>query len=379
MSKAIVDLKDFQAAVKRVSSVLNKRSSFQELKDCVTIRSFDDSMMITATDLNVTHSAFLDCTGCISEFIKLSNLDPIMRYKPKNKTELIIETLSDVVVFRADDVAVKCKPLDKDFCNGCFQPKVFDKDYKRMIQIRYSEDCKVFKDSLSCVSDDESRPAFTGVAYQTYNLVSTNGMKLYKGMMSPINDDSFRGIMNTKLIKAIAGGLTGKLYERKQKTDGTTYHVLIADNGDVIISQSVSKDDDFPDFFKIIPKSWNGKAEIDKHIYDIIKTYATGFKYSTLCFLEKETVIRQRAGERDERHFERIEGMPVGLAVDTRFFLQAIELFKDELKYDKTIPFCWVDCDSPMWVGKELSKVWGGGTGPDYLHGNGTLVMPVQL
>ena len=379
MSKAIVDLKEFQEAVKRVSAVLDKRSSYADLRDLIKIGVDNGAFILATTDTDITYNAFgvCDCDDSWHEYIHRSQLEPIVR--DKSKTHLIIENEKEFVVLRSESIVVRCEKGIKDDGDFFMAQKVFDKDYKRQVRIRDKEDCNVFKSSLSCVSKDESRPAFLGVAFQKYNLISTNGMRLYKGLLSTCENDSFKGVINTKLIKAVAAGLTGQLYERKLKQDGTTYHVLIADNEDVIISKSVSKDDDFPDFSKVIPTKWEGKYAIDKHIYEIIKTYSSGFKNSSIRFLKDKTVIKEMGKGNSERVFDRIEGMPIGLAVNTGFFLQAIEQFKDDLKYDKTIQFNWLDCDSPMWVGKELSKVWGGGTGSDYLHGNGTLIMPIMI
>jgi DNA polymerase III sliding clamp (beta) subunit (PCNA family) len=381
MSKAIVDLKEFQAAVKRVSAVLNKKCCFVELRDLIKIGVDDGAFVLAATDTDITYNAFgkCDCDNSWHEYIHLAQLEPIVRNK--SKAHLTIEDEKEFVVLRSESIVVRCKKHIKDDGDSFMAQKVFDKDYKRQVRIRDKEDCNVFKSSLSCVSKDESRPAFLGVAFQKYNLISTDSKRLYKGLLSTCDDDSFRGVINTKLVRAIAGGLTGQLYERKLKQDGTTYHVLIANNDDVIISRSVSKDDDFPDFSSVFPTKWEGNHAIDKHIYEVIKTYAAGFKNSRICFLKDKTVIKEMGNKlgNNERIFDRIEGMPIGLAVNTNFFLQAIEQFKDDLKYDKTIQFCWLNGDSPMWAGKELSKVWGEGTGSDYLNGNGTIIMPMMI
>lgn len=363
MSKAIVDLKEFQAAVKRVSAVMIKTSTtFEILRYLLKLAIGDGVLMLATTDQYVTYNAFVDCNGSDWDgYIKASQLEPILRYKPKGKTDLTIEYNDNSIVFRADSIVVTCNQLNKEDADSVFTPKVFDKEYKKSIRITKDE-CKKFKAALVCVSKDETRIDFTGAAFMDRNIVSTDGHRLYKGVCQN-GDESFRGIMQPKLMKAIADGLTGELYERKQKSGGL-YHVLLADNGDIIISESIAGQ--FPDFSRVIPRHWNGQATIDKHIYEIIKTYAAGFKDSHICFLDDETVIRQigKRGANETRHFPRIEGMPNGLAVNTQYFLNAIEPFLNGGQ------FYWLDMDSPMWIGEPIVKDKAG---------TGTVVMPVQL
>lgn len=363
MSKAIVDLKDFQLAMKRVSAVMIKTSTtFEILRYLLKLAIGDGALMLATTDMDTTYNAFLDCDGADwIGYINASQLEPILRYKPKGKTDLTIEYNDNSIVFRADSIVVTCNQLDKEYAGSAFTPMVFDKEYKKSIQISKDE-CKKFKAALVCVSKDEKRIDFTGAAFMGHNIIATDGHRLYKGDC-PNGDEFFKGIIQPKLMKVIADGLTGELYERKQK-NGCLCHVLLADNGDIIISKHIAGQ--FPDFSNVIPKRWEGQTTIDKHIYEIIKTYAAGFKDSHIYFLGDETVIKQigKKGNSETRHFPKIEGMPNGLAVNTQYLLNAIEPFLNGGQ------FYWVDMDSPMWIGEPIVKGKAG---------TGTVVMPVQL
>lgn len=250
------------------------------------------------------------------------------------------------------------------------------------------DDCECFRYVIPAVSDDISRPDFTGAVLRDGTLVATDGHRLHHCPVPALfGTGTFDGIISSKLLRLIAGGRGGTLREyretkeRKEKVNGktvaTTYteavwHVLEAPG----LSMEVKPiNGQFPDFFRVIPSyRIDETAEIDAEtLAKVIKPLYAGWKIN-LCmklFENPDGVKLECAGKPSEKAANpphrigiledtKLPNVPIFL--NPRYIVEALDGFSGK------VTFCCMDMNSPVWVGE-----YDGGK-----VGKGALIMPME-
>ena len=104
-----------------------------------------------------------------------------------------------------------------------YLPAKFTDDADEALSVGITEeDAPGFKHVSLALSDDVTRPEFTGAFINNHAVVSTDGHRLH---LYPKADVGLTAITPPEMIKAIAAGACGKLTER-EAANGKRWHVL---------------------------------------------------------------------------------------------------------------------------------------------------------
>jgi hypothetical protein len=236
-------------------------------------------------------------------------------------------------------------------------------------------DCDGFKFCAPALSDDITRPDFTGALIGRGALVATDGRRLhYYPLAGPIQEGKFKGIVNPTVVNFIAGGAYGKLSERKCGAD--LWHVLES-NGMRLAGCAIRGQ--FPDFSRVFPryKADEVTGFMPRVLAEAVKPLCAGWKTSTLYIQRsskggayfKCVPFGKNGGEPPRschypsfayQYEENWPEEPIGL--NPLYLLDALR------GRDGALKFCHVDKDSPLWVG-----LWENG-----IYGWGAIIMPME-
>lgn len=231
-------------------------------------------------------------------------------------------------------------------------------------------DCDGFKFCAPALSDDITRPDFTGALIRRGALVATDGCRLhYYPLAGLIQESEFKGIVNPKVVNFIAGGAYGQLSERQCGAD--LWHVLES-NGMRLDGCAIRGQ--FPDFSRVIPRYKADKVTefMPRVLAEAVKPLCAGWKTSTL-YIQRSSKggaylqcvpFGKNKGEPPRScqypYEESWPEEPIGL--NPLLLLDALR------GRDGALKFCHIDKDSPLWVG-----LW-----EDGVYGWGAIIMPMS-
>ena len=250
-----------------------------------------------------------------------------------------------------------------------YLPAKFTDDADEALSVGITEeDAPGFKHVSLALSDDTTRPEFTGALISNRAVVSTDGRRLH---LYPKAGAGLTAITPPEIIKAIAGGACGKLTER-EAANGKRWHVL-EDDGYRMSAECVTGQ--FPDFSRVIPAYPPERiASVNAdELADALKTVLAGWKRSNVALRQnddKVLITCRMTGKGSEGVEPRSISIPgsgfpaKAIAVDSRYLLNALAVWKGD-----AVNVCCIDEASPVWVGH--------GDGRD--GGMGALVMPVVI
>lgn len=295
----------------------------------------------------------------------LKNLAPLKSLK--KGCDVAIDAANGKVSFTAPGFTF-CVAAGPGYQNG-YLPAKFTDDADEALSVGITEeDAPGFKHVSLALSDDTTRPEFTGAFISRHAVVSTDGHRLH---LYPKADAGLTAITPPEMIKAIAAGACGKLTER-EAANGKRWHVL--EGEDFRMSAECIKGE-FPDFSKVIPAytpEQIASANADE-LTDALKTVSAGWKRSIVALRQdgdKVLITCCMTGKGSEGVEPRSigisgKGFPAkAITVNPRYLLDALAVWKGD-----AVNFCYIDEDSPVWAGH--------GDGRD--GGMGALVMPVEI
>lgn len=319
--------------------------------------------------------------------VRAKDLAPLKN--AKKGSEIVIEAQKDIVHVTASDFAfdlpTACDPSEFPDLS---KPKG---DPAESLEI-VPADCECFKFIIPAISQDTSRPDFTGAVLRGGALISTDGYRLhYCPLPALFGAGEFIGIISPELLKFIADGHAGTLTEYREqqmveppgylKHRGAkaelqtvaTWHVLEAP-GVYIKSRPIRGL--FPDFMRVIPNyKLDETAEVDaKTLANAIKPLYAGWKIN-LCMTLRDTpdgVELKCKGKSGPKSGDvpprtallkdiKLPHLPV--ALNPSFIMDALNGASDQ------VTFCCIDQDSPVWIGE-----WS-----PMRPGRGAVIMPMEL
>lgn len=320
--------------------------------------------------------------------VRVKDLAPLKT--AKKGSEIVIEARDGIVHVTAPDFAFDMPTA----CDPAEFPDILRQlngDPAEALEI-VPDDCGCFKYIIPALSQDTSRPQFTGAALKDGALIATDSHRLhYCPLPALFGTGELAGIISPELLKFIADGHAGTLTEYRElkeveppgyrkhkgaKAEMQTvaiWHVLEAP-GVCIKSRPISGS--FPDFKRALPNyRLDETAEIDaKTLYNAIKPLYAGWKtnlWMTLRDTPDGVELRckgksgPKSGDVPPRTAVlkdiRLPHLPV--ALNPSFIMDALNGVSDQ------VTFCCIDLDSPVWIGE-----WS----PMRL-GRGAVIMPMEL
>ena len=248
------------------------------------------------------------------------------------------------------------------------------------------EDCGAFDYIRLALSTDEARPDFTGAGIRDGRVIAVDGHRLHIAPVSSALVGDFKaGVVGPAMVKAIAGGMTGRLSERtvlkpedaKTKDAKTkdakpedakpkvaaVWHVLDGDG--FLLAVTAAAVGEFVDFRKVFP-SPGMIAEVDAAAFaDQLKLLSAGWKHSVAALRKSGDLhcvdLKRKEAERHAK-LRGIDGEFADISFDTSYVIDAL------IGADASVKLITIDEDSPMWFGEY--------DGVDY--GRGAVVMPME-
>lgn len=388
--RAKIDIKDLNRMVRCADKIVDKKSSFADLRGKIVLSVHDDKFEVYAVSTKDTLTDLLQWIPAESEYnedfecvfavedgewtIDVGDLAPLKKAK---KGTVVIEGGADKVTFAAPGFSFAAKAtrgiyggIGLEFPDTIPEPRA-------SLPIT-TEDCAGFAFVALALSLDEAHPCFMGAKVQDGSLVSTDGHRLHRFVLrsrythNPDGEGITR-ILSPKLVNFIASGITGTLHEAYQAgATGKAWHTLEADG---LRLRSVENKGQFPDFTKVFPRFDDGMvAKIDAAaLADTVKPLCAGWKASTLVItrdVDGWSLMclprgKCKGGHRKSIFHTDAENLPeLALGVDSLYLLDALK------GRDGEITFGCVDADSPMWFGE-----WESGN----IYGTGAIVMPIEV
>ena len=303
-------------------------------------------------------------------------------------SEILIESQKDTVSITTDGFAFEVKTA----CDPTgFPPSLEPGDKSELAETLeiVSDDCGCFGYICLALSQDDTRPEFTGAVLRDGALAATDGRRLHYCPLSALfGTGTLTGIIAPELLRFIADGHSGTLREyretrqRKEKEKGKTiivtetvasWHILEAPG---FIFKSKPIFGQFPDFFKVIPNYREDEvAEIGAEaLATVVKPLYAGWKINLTVALRDcpDGVKLQCFGKPGPKSSDqpprtavlkdiKLPRLPVRL--DPSFIMDALTGVSGAIK------FCCIDADSPVWLGQY----------DGYRFGRGAVIMPKQL
>lgn len=324
-----------------------------------------------------------ECVPAESGFCVVRAKDLVAPLKNAKKGSIIvIEAQKDIVHVTASDFAfdlpAACDPAEFPW------PVELKDDPAETLEL-FPDDCERFGYICLALSDDMSRPEFTGAMLRDGALLSTDSRRLhYCPLPALFGTGELVGIISPKMMKFIADGHAGTLTEYReqkevkvgQKTETqtvATWHVLEAP-GVCMRSRPISGS--FPDFKRVFPSYRLDEAvEIDaKTLASAIKPLHAGWKTNLRIALRSspDGVRLECSGKPGPKSgdlppriavLNGIELPHLPVILNPRYIMDALSGASGQ------VAFCCIDQDSPVWIGE-----WS-----PLKFGRGALIMPCQL
>lgn len=383
--KASINVDDLKRMLKNADKIMDRRGSSESISGKIVLSVHDGKFEVFALST-------IDRTTELSQWVKVEDVydddfecicsveDGAWTVSAKALAPLKAAKKGSAVVVSGDDGKVSITSpgmafsvnAEQGIFGGAYLPAKFG-DALASVEL-LPEDVAGFKYVAPALSDDETRPEFTGSAIRRAVLVATDGCRLHHYPLAGLmQEGTFGGIISGRLIRYIADGAYGTLTERRGKPKA--WHVLEAPGMRLAVQEV---DGTFPDFRKCLPRKC-AVVDIDPlALADAVKLLCAGWKQSVIAMYRagdgKAKLVCRPSGKNKgeparECDFSQMDalgnGFPVaGIGIDHRYLLDALRGRRE------TIQFCYVDADSPLWFGSYSA------TG---VYGWGAIVMPVQL
>ena len=360
---ATVDAKTLNNMIKKASALKPMFLALEARGDKLIAFSLSRSFSDGLIELSQWARADILEEGCWWMY-NLKNLAPLKSLK--KGCDVAIDAGDGKIGFTAPGFPFRANAVP-GYRDGYLPAKFTDDADEALSAGITEEDVPGFKHVSLALSDDTTRPEFTGALISNRAVVSTDGRRLH---LYPKAGAGLTAITPPEIIKAIAAGACGKLTERASAV--SRWHVL---EGDGYRMSAECITGQFPDFSRVIPAytpEQIASANADE-LTDALKTVLAGWKRSNVALRQEGDKVlitcrmTGKGSEGVEPRSIRIsgKGFPAkAIAVNSRYLLNALAVWKGG-----TVNFCCIDEASPVWVGH--------GDGRD--GGMGAVVMPVVM
>ncbi len=229
----------------------------------VLIEALDNKLKISATDLDVSITASLECKvsrkGSVSMPAKI--LFDIIREVPE--CDIVFEAGSSRMEIRIPNGSYKIATVAADDF-----PKLPAVNTKKEIRIDGAGLVKMIQKVAFACSDDETRPALNGVLWQTQGermqMVATDGHRLARMAM---DNNKLQGLNDDVIIPPKVLNLIPKFLENEPRDIGIIFgeNNIIFNLGDIILTSRLIEGP-YPNFEQVIPTANDKKLVVSKDV-----------------------------------------------------------------------------------------------------------------
>ncbi len=248
------------ASLQHVLQVVPSKSTLPILTS-ILIEALDNKLKISATDLDISITASLDCKVVKkgSAALPARILFEIIRELPES--EITVEVSGNRVELKVPNGSYKIAAVPpEDF------PKLPVINTKKEIKISIDSLKEMVRKTTFACSDDETRPALNGVLWQTkgdrMQMVATDGHRLAK-MAS--DNPTLKGMYDDVIVPPKVLNLIPKLAEEELQQAGIIFgeNNIIFNLGDIILTSRLL-DGPYPNFDQVIPVDNDKKLTISR-------------------------------------------------------------------------------------------------------------------
>ena len=227
----------------------------------VLIEALENKLKISATDLDISITATVECTVTKKGSVALPAriLFEIIRELPES--EITLEAANQRVEIRIPNGSYKIASVSpEDF------PKIPAVNTKREIKIDSGDLVKMIRKTTFACSTDETRPALNGVLWQTkgdrMQMVATDGHRLAKVSME---NSRLKGMAEDIIIPPKVLNLIPKFSDAEQKEVGIIFgeNNIIFNLSDTILTSRLIEGP-YPNFEQVIPTTSDKKLTVSK-------------------------------------------------------------------------------------------------------------------
>ncbi len=227
----------------------------------ILIEALEGKIKLSATDLDVSISASVDCTvtkkGAASLPARI--LFDIIKELPES--EVAIETSGSRIEIKIPNGSYKIATVSaEDF------PKLPAVNTKKEIRIDGTNLVKMIRKTTFACSDDETRPALNGVLWQTKSdkmqMVATDGHRLAK---QAVENTKLKGMYDDVIIPPKVLNLIPKFVTQENEEVGIIFgeNNIIFNLGNVVLTSRLIEGP-YPSFEQVIPADSDKKMTISK-------------------------------------------------------------------------------------------------------------------
>lgn len=250
-------------ALQKVINVIPSKSTVEILYN-VLLSAKNNTLSITATDLEITQISWTECTTIDEGEITVPGklLLDIIRELPNVEIQFFADE-NHKILMKSDMGEYKLSGEDKtEF------PSVPMVDSASNVKIENNILKTMIEKTIFACSTDHFRPALTGVLCQImeneYRMVATDGHRLVK-----IIDKEFNGngitrdlIIPTKALNFVARNLPESGSQQITLSDN---HVLFELPDTKIYSRIINEP--YPDYDRVIPSEFTKELEVDRNVF----------------------------------------------------------------------------------------------------------------
>lgn len=227
----------------------------------ILIEALDNKLKLSATDLDISISATLECSVTKKGSVALPAriLFEIIRELPES--EITVEMVGNKVEIKIPNGSYKIAAVSPDDF-----PKLPAVNTKREIKIDGTQFVQMIRKTSFACSTDETRPALNGVLWQTKGermlMVATDGHRLAR---ATVENNRLRGAHEDIIIPPKVLNLIPKFVDGSTKDVGIIFgeNNIIFNLGDTVLTSRLI-DGPYPNFEQVIPTSNDKKLSINK-------------------------------------------------------------------------------------------------------------------
>ncbi len=246
--------------LQQVLQVVPTKSTLPILTN-VLVEALDSKLKISATDLDISLTASIDCevTKKGSAALPARILFEIVKELPES--EIVVETSGSRVELKVPNGSYKIASIpSEDY------PKLPAVNTKKQIKVSGQDLVAMIRKTTFACSDDETRPALNGVLWQTQGdkmvMVATDGHRLAK--MAGANP-TLKGMYEDVIIPPKVLNLIPKLIDVESAEVGIIFgeNNMIFNLGDIILTTRLLEGP-YPNYEQVIPDNNDKKMIISR-------------------------------------------------------------------------------------------------------------------
>lgn len=250
----------FAGCLGAVLQVVPTKSTLPILTN-ILIEALENKLKISATDLDISMSATVDCEVSKKGSVALP---------ARILFEIIKELPESTVTVEAVNARVEIRIPNGSYKIGSLSPDDFPKlpavNTKKETRIAGEDLVKMIRKTTFACSTDETRPALNGVLWQTkgdkMQMVATDGHRLAR---AAVENNKLKGSGEDVIIPPKVLNLIPKFAEAEKSEVGVIFgeNNVIFNLGDTILTSRLIEGP-YPNFEQVIPASTDKKLTVNK-------------------------------------------------------------------------------------------------------------------